>query len=483
MKTPNIILITTDQQRFDTIQSYGAPTWTPHLNWLVDNGITFTRAYSDCPVCMPARLSIMAGMPAWKHGVLSNRYQPGALDPEQTLPAALQRAGYQTRLFGKHHHGPSTRHLMGFAAQETITHYDQYLRDVGLPDRSAHGIGGNEHVPGFGSVPFEHSLASWIVERACRFMEHRDPDMPFFTWLSFNKPHPPLDVSPEVMKMYEGSPITGPITAEWSRRDSAQSERGNGLSPAWHAVTDELSMTGRLQDWQLLQLRRAYYAAVTEVDLNLGKLFGYLTARGLLEDTWIIFTSDHGEMLGDHGMGGKCVPFEGSAHVPLIVRPPFSRRDYRSEPRRGTESPALVTLPDISRTIAELGQAETFIPDSATVNLLSAGEQGIGRRQVYGNCMYLHYLLNERLKYCYESLDHTELLFDLSNDPEERRDLSGDANYRSAIETMRGEVQSHMKETERVVKQLDAQTDPGVLVSTDTTPRNTQPGHPKGLRP
>jgi arylsulfatase len=115
----HVLLITTDQQRFDTIQAAGnRHIWTPHLDWLNDGGVRFDNAYSDCPVCLPARTTIMTGRHAWRHGVMSNRWVTGACTPATSLAGRLSAAGWQTRLIGKQHHGPSPRHLMGFMAQD-----------------------------------------------------------------------------------------------------------------------------------------------------------------------------------------------------------------------------------------------------------------------------------------------------------------------------------------------------------------------------
>lgn len=470
---PNIILITTDQQRADTIRAHGAAEmWTPHLDWLVDNGISYRRAYSDCPVCMPARISIMSGEPAWLHGVRSNRYIPDTLNIDETLPALLSRRGYQTRLFGKHHHGPTTRHLMGFDAQETIEHYERSLLKRGLPHHRRHGLGGNEEVPGASIMPPSETLSAWIVERMSEFLVTRDPDKPFFSWLSFLMPHPPWDPQEPYRELYRDAPMEPAISADWAERGTA--------APAWYAVTDELSMTGRLSPRQLTAARRSYAACVSEIDTQLGVLFGVLKELDLLKNTWIVFTSDHGEMLGDFGMGGKCVPFEGSSRVPMIVRPPFAPRNHAAEPRRGSVQQDLVTLTDLTATLLHLAGVEegTNDPTGALLPGVAGGERR--RSEVFGSCMYLHYLVSGDWKFCRETLTGQELLFNLRDDPREtvNRIDSGSA------EELRNRMDRHLAELADREADLAArgiQPDPGVLSSGCDPPRNVHPGFRSGL--
>ena len=459
MPPPHLLLITTDQQRFDTVACAGNQRiWTPHLDWLCDGGVRFDNAYSDCPVCLPARTTLMTGLHAWRHGVMSNRWVEGACTPDGSLAGRLGRAGYQTRLVGKQHHGPGIRHLMGFDAQEETADYFRFYHQhpqLGTP--RAGGLGMNEHVPGIDTVGEEHSLSHWAVRRSIDFLETRDPSRPFFLWLSFHDPHPPFVPCASWAQQYAQAEVPAPWRGDWSRTADA-------VPAGFQAVTRELSMTQRLDAERIRQARRAYYALISQVDAHLGLLFGWLGELGLMQDTWIVFTSDHGEMLGDHHLGGKCVPFEGSARVPLIVRPAASPRQLH--PLRGSTSDALVCLADIMPTLLNLAGAP--VPDGLDgLDLMAAQTDTARRERLFGSCGgYLHYLKEGTLKYCRETLDGRELLFDLATDPHEERDLSAS---HPALSRLRRLLEEHLQA-------LGTVRDPAVPTSSADLPANVHPG-------
>ena len=463
---PNILLITVDQQRYDCIQAAAGNDriWTPHLNWLVDNGVNFTNAYSDCPVCGPARITLMTGMHAYHHGVMSNRWVEGCYEPEHSLAGTLGSAGYQTWLVGKNHNGPSRRHHMGFQTMmETERYFRFYHRygELGRPRRTGHGQ--NEHVPGVDTVSDEHSLSYWTVDQAVDLIEERDPSRPFFGWISFDDPHPPFLPTRNWWDMYQGQDVPDSVYGNWSQTI-------DDIPPAFLGVTRELSQTQRLSPQQIAQAKRAYYALISQVDGHLGLLFGRLRELNLLENTWIIFTSDHGEMLGDHHCGGKCVPFEGAARVPLIVKPPAIPRDT-SHPLRGKESDALVCLADVLPTIFGVaGISTTQAIDG--IDLIAAAQGQAARDELFGTCMYLHYLRRGSIKYCRESLGDGELCFDLDQDPHEQIDLLRSGTPPADIDDLRAAMDDH-------IAALPAHTrnDPGVASSDQQMPANVHPGH------
>lgn len=463
---PNILLITTDQQRFDALQCVGRlPVWTPHLDWLADNGIRFTNAYSDCPVCLPARVTLMTGRHAYHHGVMSNKFHPAAADERTTLPGLLAAAGYHTRLIGKQHFSADRRNLMGFHHIEETGDYFRFMRQypqLGMPSQT--GLGANEHAPGIDTVDETRCLTRWVVDRSIDFFETSDPSKPFFLWASFEEPHPPLDPCRSYWDLYRDVDVPPAAYGNWS-------EGIDDIPLPWLGVTRELSMIHRLSPAQLAHSRRAYYALVTQVDYHLGLLFGRLRELNLLQNTWIIFTSDHGEMLGDHHMGGKCVPFEPSAHVPMIIRPPHAARDTRHS-WRGAACDALVSLADVLPTCCNL--AGVKLPESAEcdgVDLLAASRGEGQRERLLGTCMYLHYLREGRFKYCRETLSNTELLFDLEADPLERNDLLRTSQAPADIARFRRIMDEHIAALPTAVN------DPGVAKDADHLPQNVYPGH------
>jgi arylsulfatase A-like enzyme len=471
--TPNFILVTTDQQRFDTISAAGhRHVWTPHLDWLCDSGVRFPNAFTDCPVCLPARSTIMTGRHAWNHRVMSNRFVPGAVTAENSLAGLLTRAGWQTRLIGKAHHAAHVRHHVGFEHLVLNEDHEQFLAaQPGIGSGRLHGLGGNENAPAINPIPQALAEPAWLVDRSLDFLETRDPARPYLLWLSFNYPHPPYTPSREHWDLYRDRPVPPRITGDWSKDFTR-------VPPAYGAVTQELSMTQRLDDRQLADLRRAYYACISEVDYQLGRLFGALQETDALRQTWVLFTSDHGEMLGDHSLGGKCVPFEPVSRVPFIVRPPAAMRDAAAA-WRGTTSDAIVCLADILPTF--LGAAGVVAP--ANIDGLDLRGVWNGQRpqrdRFFHSCMYLHAVRQGRWKLCRETLANTELLFDLVRDPAEQHNL---ANDRAAAKTRR--TLSRLLDEHLAAHDLSQAAAADSAVATDVRhlPRNTYPGLRSGRR-
>ena len=408
---PNFLLITTDQQRFDTIGAAGNPSiWTPHLDWLCHTGIRYSRAYADCPICAPSRATIMTGLKATSHGQIGNSgLSPMAKFP--TLPAVLTQNGYQTRAEGKMHFAP-TRANYGFEHMRILPDYYREMARKGGPQPKQHGIGENELAPVFSSVPAQDSVTNWTAEKSIDFLETRDETRPFFLWTSFSKPHPPFDAPREWWDIYDGIPMPEPIYGDWSA-DLETMPQGF-LSP-----TRSLGGIDRRSAAQIRNIRRAYYACISHVDYTLGLLFSRMRELGLLENTWIFFTSDHGEMLGDHHLCAKSMFFEGSAHVPFLVRPPANASLPAAT--AGGEDARLMCLADLMPTILDLANIQS--PPSDGLSFL--GDQK--REQFTGQNGSYHMLIEGRWKFIFSEIGGHELLFDLAADPMETRNLLDEA--------------------------------------------------------
>jgi len=432
---PNILLITTDQQRFDTIHALGNPhIHTPHLDWLADNGLSFTHCYSDTPVCMPARITLMTGQHGFHHQVTGNISQPLPIDPRGSLPGLLTRAGYQTRAEGKMHFYPARAHY-GFEHMEIL---EDYYREMarhpqwGIP--TDHGLGQNEMQPGISTVDESHSLTHWTVERSINFIETRDPSRPFFLWTSFSKPHPPLDPCLSYWLMYQNSPLPEPVFGDWSQSLEK-------IPAGFREPTYILNNADRFSPQLIGEVRRAYYALITQIDYNLGLLFARLRELELLENTLILFTSDHGEMLGDHHLGAKSVFFEGSAHVPLILCPPGGFTGAE----RGSRCDRLACLADIYATCLRAGEAhppQDYSLDGIDLQTLASG--AVRRESLVGECDDRYMVLEERYKYTFCHTGGGELLFDLQNDPYEQHNLAGDPASAAVLEHLKACLVEHV---------------------------------------
>jgi len=416
MSDQNIILITTDQQRFDTINALGNNhIYTPHLNWLVDEGITFERCYSDCPICMPARATIMTGKHGYNMGLVGNREDIKPMDAATTLPGILTRAGYQTRAQGKMHFSP-LRANYGFEHMELPLDYYRYMwenTDHGIP--KGHGLGENETEPVISTVHETQSATYWTAKRSIDFIETRDETRPFFLWTSFAKPHPPFDPCSNYWALYQNKNLPPPVYGDWSEnlKDAPQ---------GFYVPTYMLNNVYRMSQEQLSDMKRAYYACITQIDYSLGLLFARMREMNLLDNTWIIFTADHGDMMGDHHMGAKTVFHEGSAHIPMLVRPPKPREKSLN----GKRCTTLVTLADVMPTILNIAGITNAIQSDGTDMIeLANAKQPTNDRIFYGNTNNEYFsVIENNHKYMWTCYGGEELLFDLNTDPNEQNDLS-----------------------------------------------------------
>ncbi|RIQ21605.1 sulfatase-like hydrolase/transferase [Jiangella rhizosphaerae] len=412
---PNLLLVTADQQRRDTLGP-GAPSFlrTPHLDQLAHEGIRFDTAYASTPVCVPSRITLLTGRSALRHGMTHNGRTGDVLPPgAPTLPARLGALGYATVGIGKMHFTPPRAHH-GF---EELILPDDYYR-TGVP-AMRHGLGQNELSPGLATVPEAETLTSWLSERAVEHIRYRrDPTRPMFLWLSYSKPHPPLDPPEPYYSMYRDAPVPSPIVGDWAGDDAPAAFRRQR-----HRGSFDL-----LDPLTIRAARAAYYGLVTQIDYNLGRVLAALQDVGELARTTVVFTSDHGEFLGDHGTGNKVFFHEASAGVPLIVRPAAGR----SSVAPGTTVRTPVTLADVLPTLVAAGGG-TVGDDVDGVDLVALAAEGDRPRVVVGlasgdagppGVPYYLAMTDGRHKYIWYPEGPAEQLFDLASDPDERHDLA-----------------------------------------------------------
>jgi arylsulfatase A-like enzyme len=434
---PNILLIVTDQQRGDCLSLAGHPVLrTPHLDYLGASGARFRRAYSEVPSCIPARHVLMSGQSPDTVGMLGFYYRNEACpwNPPATLAGQLRDAGYQTHLVGKLHLQPQRRRY-GFQTMELAdglgggdNDYVAWLRQQGVPpDRepSALGMGSCSWLAKAHHLPEEQTYSGWAVSRAIDFLKKRDPSCPFFLNLSLFSPHPPLAPSQAYFDHFLNMDLPDPVIGDWVEPFEGPAF---GLSPEGgeqRVNLDELTMH---------RCRAGYFGLIHELDAQLGRLFTALGGRGL-ENTVVLFTSDHGEMLGDHHLFGKCEPFESSAHVPFLMRLPGGSHEAH-DPPGGIVCDQPVGLQDVMPTL--LDAAGLPVPESCTgrsVLPFLHGETPNWRDVLHGeHSGYrayeegFHYLVDERWKYIWRSQTGQELLFDLVADPRELHDRSGEVD-------------------------------------------------------
>lgn len=428
---PNILLITTDQQRGDCLGIEGHPVLqTPNLDELGFAGTHFRRAYSECPSCVPARRVLMSGQAPAANGVVGMRSYDD-WNPPHTLAGELTNAGYQSEMIGKLHLYPLRKrygfeHLTLADASHswdgTIgeNEYVDWLRESGEPliePGIAHGVDVNGWVGRPTHLPEEKTHTFWCVSKAIEFLTRRDPTTPFFLNLSLIDPHPPLTPPRFYYDRYIGEDLPPPVVGDWVDW-LPQTQRGSRVNaPRVHL--DERTMR---------QTRAAYFGLINFVDDQIGRLMNVLRRQGAFNDTFILFSSDHGEMMGDHHMFRKTFAYEGSARVPLLARAPAA---WQFPENVSTGAP--VGWQDIMPTL--LDAASVNIPATVTGQSLlplMRGEEASKPREIlhgehagcYDVADGMHFLTDGHSKYIWFSQTGREQLFDLDDDPNELHDLA-----------------------------------------------------------
>ena len=414
---PNILLVTTDQQRYDATGLTG-PTFlrTPHYDNLAREGILFRRAYADCPICVPSRVSIMTGKTVFAHGMDRNGHTSEVMGRENTLPALLGGLGYQTAAIGKMHFTPErTRH--GFDEMILPSDYYRRMHDSGSAlQPMRHGLGQNELYATMATVPESQTLTNWTAQQCLEYIRfRRDPGAPFFLWCSFSKPHPPLDPPEPYYSMYRQCDIPRCVTGDWA--DDSQ-------APEAFRRFRQQNSYDLLGGEVLREARSAYYGLITQIDYNLGRVLAALQDLGQLQDTLIIYTSDHGEYLGDHHAGSKVFFHDCSARIPMVLRLPQSWPDRC----HGRQIDSPVCLADILPTLlAAAGGGETAPADCDGIDLAAlARGQRPPRDYLEATARPDAYLAitDGKWKYIYYPEGPFEQLFNLADDPQELRNLA-----------------------------------------------------------
>jgi len=415
---PHMLLIVTDHWRGDCLSRLGHPAVeTPHLDSLSARGTTFTRAYTPCPSCVAARRSLMTGMTPYSQGMVGYRDgQPW--DYPHTLAGELTAAGYQTVNIGKTHFYPARKHL-GFEQLVIPTDYEEWLgQQPGIEtEKLAHGVPANSWLGRPNHLPEHQMEETYFVGRALDFLHKRDPTRPFFLTLSFNGPHPPWCPPQVYYDQFIDRDLPKPEIGDWAERHARDARYPLDVN-AWR---------GTLPEHIVHRARAAYFAYLAFLDAQIGRLVERLQRSGLLDDTLIVFTSDHGEMLGDHHLWRKTYAYEASARIPLIAVAPGSMNVERN-----VECDALVGWEDIMPTF--LHAAETDQPESveghSVLELLK--DPSVTLRPYYHGehapCYHPEnanqFLTDARWKYIWNPINGEEQLFDLQADPHECADLA-----------------------------------------------------------
>lgn len=481
-KRTNILLITSDQQRADCFGFVNRHIRTPHIDRLARHGTHFSACITPNLVCQPSRASILTGLLPLTHGVWDNGVD---LDPrigEQGFAGTLARAGYQTAFIGKAHfstkatftptgtpecrssgekfgsrwHGP----YMGFQHVELavlghfenpcplerplVGHYERWLYTRAPEDeverlyrRSLAALSGAAQT-WHSALPAAWHSSEWIGNRATEWLRHRATAQPFCMWVSFPDPHQPFDCPVPWAFLYDPKDIPLPVhrvrdleRRPWWHRASLAGTPQLG-DAALLNVRAKMSRIPDQNDAQLAAMTANYYGMISLIDHNVGRIMATLADLGLDEETLVVFTTDHGEMLGNHGMYLKGPwPYEDLLRVGMVIAGP------------GVAAGATVNQPvstlDLAPTFYEyVGAPAPCELQGASLKSLLAGTDG-GREVAYsewhvhpsrcGVALKLRTVRTRRHKCTIELDSGAGELYDLLEDPEEMRDLFDDPAY------------------------------------------------------
>jgi len=470
-KVRNVLFIMCDQLRYDHLSCFGHPRLhTPHIDRLAARGVIFDRAYTQSPVCGPSRMSYYTGRYVHAHGASWN-FVPLKVG-EMTIGDHLRPLGVRSVLVGKTH---MRADLMGMARLgidpdsqigQRIAEcgFDAYERDDGIHPYSGHdpdpsysdylrrqGLGGDNPWEAWANsvtdadgrvrsgwflkysnlparVPAEHAETPYTTRRAIDFIAEAG-DQPWLMHLSYIKPHWPY-VAPEPYASLYGPEDALPVVRDPREREDAHPVYGAMMN---HRVSKTFSKPG-VRD----AVMPGYMALVKQIDDSLGDLFGYLERSGLMDTTMIVFTSDHGDYLGDHWMGEKDLFHEPVIRLPLIVYDP----DPRADATRGTRCDALVEAVDLLPTFIDAygGAQVPHVIDGRSLRPLLFGERPSDWREAV-ICEYDYSFQDARIALGKPSRDcwmrmifdgrwkyvllegFRPMLYDLATDPQEFVDL------------------------------------------------------------
>ncbi|MEE2658774.1 MAG: sulfatase-like hydrolase/transferase [Candidatus Latescibacterota bacterium] len=438
---PHVLLITTDHWPGSLLGIAGHPRiQTPTLDQLARNGVRFPRAYSETPVCIPARRTLMTGCPPRIHGdrVFASEMPMPDLP---TLASTFRGAGYQAHAVGKLHVYPQ-RDRIGFddviLAEEgrlqygVVDDYEQHLTQCGFAGQQfLHGMSNNEYSNRPWHLPEECHVTNWTTREMVRQIKRRDPTLPGFWYLSYCHPHPPLVPLRDYLDMYRERPVETPSMGKWAE----------DLEALPHYLRVRRDVGELMTDQEVRSARRAFYAMCTHIDHQLRVVIGTLREENLLDDTIILFTSDHGDMLGKHGLWAKRLFLEESAQVPMILV--ATAAQARGEVGANRIDNRLVGWQDVMPTLLDLAGVDA--PESVE-GLSMVGEQK--RATLFGEIgdgqnasRMLH---DGRYKLIYYSVGNRFQLFDLEDDPEELFDLSASVAHEEHLQRLQQHLKSEL---------------------------------------
>ena len=451
--TPNILLLMTDQQRWDAMSCSGDWVQTPNLDRIASEGIRFTNCVTTSPVCIPTRLSLATGLYPHNTHVWNNmNHQMPAETP--TWMQAVREAGYRTSLFGKTHLHPHNGDLReredlmnayGLddvneiggprASAKVLSHMTAAWEEKGLWDAYQadyrERFSTKPHLVRPSTLELEDYADVYVGQQAKQYLQSYKREEPWCCWVSFGGPHEPWDTPEPYASMYNPEEMPPAIP-----RPSAEERPRGHLDRLMQRVNPEF------EPGEIGRLRANYAGNVTLIDDQIGEILDAIKARGELENTVIVHTSDHGEMNGDHGLIYKSNFLNGAVRIPLLVRTPD-----------GTNAGSICDSPvewiDIGPTLVELagGELEHRQFGKSLCPVLTQPEvahRDFAISEIEGEVM----LLNREWEAALNADGEVYLLFDVQNDPNETNNLAGRSEVADIETALRLQILEWLMQTQ-----------------------------------
>ncbi len=431
---PNILLLMTDQQRWDAMGCSGGWMQTPNLDRIAGEGIRFNNCVTTSPVCVPTRLSLATGLYPHNTGVWNNMGHTMSAETP-TWMQAVRNAGYRTSLFGKTHLHPHGNSDLREREDLLSTYGLDDVNEIGGP-RASTGVKSHmtamweekglwdayraDYRERFSTKPYmvrpsplglENYADVYVGQQAKQYLQNYDRKEPWCCWVSFGGPHEPWDTPEPYASMYDPNEMPSPIP----RQQAGDRPRGN---------LDNMMnrMNPQFEEGEVGRLRADYAGNITLIDAQIGEILDAISERGELENTVIIHCSDHGEMNGDYGLIYKSNFLNGAVRIPFLVRTPDTLKHETLN--RVCDSP--VEWIDIGPTLVEMAGGEmkhrqfgkSLCP---VLENTESTHREFAISEISGEIM----LLNKEWKIALNSDSEPYLLFDVQNDPDEINNLAG----------------------------------------------------------
>jgi len=451
-KKPNIVFFLSDQHRYDALGCNGAPVCkTPAMDEIAARGMRFTSAYTSCPLCTPARASILTGLYPHNHGMLANMGNfNGVFDrnlvDKKGYPEYLDALGYRVGYAGKWHLPETGNQALWKLDRWHWNYYGGYLRDKGIEydlcSDEVQSLEWGADAPFFGEsiLSAEDNHDYWVADRCIEMIgEYAKTDEPFMISANFHGPHFPIAVPEPYLSMYR------PEDAEkWSNFHETfddkpivqqkEAMRWNSSHLTW-------------PDWQ--KIIAAYWGYCSFVDAQIGRVMDELKRRGLCENTILVYASDHGDMLGSHRLYNKgFFMYEECNHIPLIV-------SWPGVTRPGSVCDSFANLVDLMPTFTEMAGAEAAVPaDGRSLAPLLREEtppdwpqEAFVEINGYESTLAtMRMIRTKKWKYVYNPMS-TDELYDMESDPAEMYNLADRLAFKHVLRRMKDRMLRKLRET------------------------------------